>query len=99
MPSRPLDERTDVDIEGIGHLGFREVEEREATGRFAEFGAIEDPLTSPPPDLELPVEQHPIGGVGITIVHALDDEAGYRRDGNRNRLTLGRTLLRPTAMR
>ena len=32
---------TYVDVEGIGHLGFLEAEEREATSQFAEFGAIE----------------------------------------------------------
>jgi hypothetical protein len=41
VPSLPLDERTDVDVEGISHLGFLEAEEREATSHFAEFGAVE----------------------------------------------------------
>jgi hypothetical protein len=41
VPSLPLDERTDIDVEGISHLGFLEAEEREATSQFAEFGAIE----------------------------------------------------------
>jgi serine/threonine-protein kinase RsbW len=64
---------------------------------FADDGAAFDPLTSPPPDLDVPVEERTIGGVGIAIVRALVDEAEYRRDGNRNRLILGRTVLRPPA--
>jgi hypothetical protein len=99
MNATALDERTDVEIEGVGHLGFREAEEREAPGQFAESGVIEDPLASPPPDLELPVEQRPIGGVDIAVVRALVDEAEYRRDGNRNRLTSVSPCLRPPAMR
>ena len=66
---------------------------------FVDDGRPFDPLSSPPPDLDLPVEERPIGGVGIAIVRALVDEAEYRRDGNRNRLTLVRTVLRQPAMR
>ena len=66
---------------------------------FVDDGCPFDPLTSPPPDLDRPVEERLIGGVGIAIVLALVDEVDYRRDGNRNRLTLGRTLLRQPAMR
>jgi serine/threonine-protein kinase RsbW len=66
---------------------------------FVDDGCPFDPLASPPPDLDLPVEERQIGGVGIAIVRALVDEAEYRRDGNRNRLILGRTVLRQPAMR
>jgi anti-sigma regulatory factor (Ser/Thr protein kinase) len=66
---------------------------------FVDDGRPFDPLASLPPDLDVPAEERSIGGVGIAIVRALVDEAGYRRDGNRNRLTLGRTVLRRPAMR
>ena len=66
---------------------------------FVDDGCPFDPLTSPPPDLDLPAEERPIGGAGIAIVRGLVDEAGYRRDGNRNRLTLGRTVRRQLALR
>ena len=66
---------------------------------FVDDGRPFDPLASPPPDLDLPVEDRPDGGVGIAIVRALVDEAGYRRDGNRNHLTLGRTVPRQPAIR
>ena len=61
---------------------------------FVDDGRPFDPLTSPLPDLDLPAETRPIGGVGIAIVRALVDEACYRRAGNRNHLTLGRNVLR-----
>jgi anti-sigma regulatory factor (Ser/Thr protein kinase) len=66
---------------------------------FVDDGLPFDPLASPLPDLDLPVEERTMGGVGIAIVRALVDEAGYQRDGNCNRLTLGRTVLRQPAMR
>ena len=66
---------------------------------FVDDGGPFDPLANPPPDLDVPVEERSIGGVGIAIVRALVDEAEYRRDGDRNRLTLGRTVLRQPAMR
>jgi anti-sigma regulatory factor (Ser/Thr protein kinase) len=67
------------------------------TIEFVDDGRPFDPLTSSSPDLDLPAEERPIGGVGIAIVRALVDEIGYRWDGNRNRLTLGRDVVRPPA--
>ena len=64
---------------------------------FVDDGRPFDPLTSPLPDLDLPAETRPVGGVGIAIVRGLVDERAYRRDGNRNRLTLGRNVLRQPA--
>jgi anti-sigma regulatory factor (Ser/Thr protein kinase) len=64
------------------------------TIEFVDDGRPFDPLNAPPPDLDLPVEDRPIGGLGLAIVRAFADEAEYRRDGSRNRLTLHRTLRR-----
>jgi anti-sigma regulatory factor (Ser/Thr protein kinase) len=64
---------------------------------FVDDGVPFDPLQSTPPDLDQPVEERPLGGVGLAIVRALVEEAGYRRDGDRNRLTLGRKVAIPPA--
>jgi serine/threonine-protein kinase RsbW len=66
---------------------------------FVDDGRPFDPLTNAPPDLDLPAEEWPLGGVGIAIVRALVDEIGYHWDGNRNRLTLGRDVVRTPAIR
>jgi anti-sigma regulatory factor (Ser/Thr protein kinase) len=60
---------------------------------FVDDGQPFDPLTGPLPDLDLPAETRPIGGVGIAIVRALVDESSYRREGDRNCLTLSRKVL------
>ena len=65
---------------------------------FIDDGMPFDPLQSPPPDLDQPVEERQLGGVGLAIVRALVEEAGYRREGDRNRLTLGRNVGIPPAL-
>jgi len=69
------------------------------TIEFIDDGRPFDPLSKPPPDLDMPTDERPLGGVGIAIVRALVDEIGYRWDGNRNCLTLGRDVLRPPTIR
>lgn len=61
---------------------------QEVTLRFTDDGRPFDPLAATPPDLESPVEERPIGGLGIHLVLTLVDEAEYARRGGRNVLTL-----------
>ena len=42
----------------------------------------------PTPDLDAPVEQRAIGGLGLHFVRTMMDEVRYCRDGSRNRVTL-----------
>jgi len=51
-------------------------------------GIAFDPRSRPAPDLDLPIEQRPIGGLGIHIVKALSETIEYSRHGDRNRLTM-----------
>ena len=62
---------------------------------FIDDGRPFDPLTTPRADVDLPLAERAVGGIGITIVRALVDKIGYTRDGNQNHLILGRTLSRP----
>jgi serine/threonine-protein kinase RsbW len=52
-----------------------------------------DPLAVPDADTTLPLEERPIGGLGITLVRRLMDEAEYERREGRNRLRLRRRLV------
>ena len=48
-----------------------------------------DPLNdAPPPDLTSPIENRPIGGLGIHLVRTMMDEMSYRRENGRNHLAL-----------
>ena len=51
-------------------------------------GALFDPLQAPPPDLSLPLEKRPIGGLGIHLIRNLMDELSYVRRDGRNLLKL-----------
>ncbi len=47
-----------------------------------------NPLTIPPPDLKLPLEERPIGGLGIHLLLSVSDKMTYERRDNQNRLVL-----------
>jgi len=51
-----------------------------------------DPLDVPPPDLDAPMEERRIGGLGVHIVREMMDRLEYRRDGDRNVLTLSKRV-------
>ena len=56
---------------------------------IADDGRAFDPLSqAPQPDVEAALEDRPIGGLGVFLVQTLMDEAHYRREQDRNHLTL-----------
>jgi anti-sigma regulatory factor (Ser/Thr protein kinase) len=59
------------------------------TVEVADQGAEFNPLTAPPPDLTLDLENRPIGGLGIFLVKTLAPFITYRRESDWNRLTFG----------
>jgi serine/threonine-protein kinase RsbW len=67
------------------------VEDEGVSGEVADDGKPFDPLAAPKPDTTLPVEQRPIGGLGIHLVRELMDDVSYLRDGGRNRLRFSKT--------
>jgi anti-sigma regulatory factor (Ser/Thr protein kinase) len=52
-----------------------------------------DPLVeAPSPDLESPIEDRPVGGLGIHLVKSLADRLRYAREGGMNVLTVEKTI-------
>lgn len=56
-------------------------------------GPAFDPLAQSDADTTLPLEDRPIGGLGITLVRRLMDGAEYERREGRNHLKLRRRLV------
>ena len=54
----------------------------------ADDGIAFNPLDKDPPDLDLPISERPVGGLGIHIVRALTETIKYRRENDRNHLTM-----------
>ena len=55
-----------------------------------------DPTASESPDLDAPVEERPIGGLGLHIVKTFADRVVYKFEDGRNRLTLEHDLNPPS---
>ena len=53
-----------------------------------DWGIPFDPLLLPKPDVEAPLEKRKVGGLGIHLIRTIMDEVSYRRDQDRNILTL-----------
>ena len=51
-----------------------------------------DPLGVPPPDLDAPIEDRRIGGLGLHIVREMMDTIEYAREGGRNVLRLSKRV-------
>ncbi len=55
---------------------------------FVDDGAPYNPLAHVDPDTTITADKRPIGGLGILMVKRLSDEQSYRREHNRNFLTI-----------
>jgi anti-sigma regulatory factor (Ser/Thr protein kinase) len=86
------------DEEGVHsiHVTFRHIQgqiEMEFEDRGREF----NPLEIAEPDLDTPIENRQLGGLGIHLVRQMMDETKYRREGDRNILMLRKAKSSPTA--
>lgn len=53
-------------------------------------GRAFDPLQQPPPDLDAPVDERAVGGLGIFFVKEMMDTVVYRRENGANHLVFTR---------
>ena len=51
-----------------------------------------NPLELPEPDTNLPLEDRPIGGLGIHLLRKMSDRMEYERKGGKNQITLHKSL-------
>lgn len=66
-----------------------EVMMAEVTDRGRAFNPLDVP---PPADLDAPIEARRIGGLGLHLVRKMMDDLAYRREGDRNVLTLSKRV-------
>jgi serine/threonine-protein kinase RsbW len=67
--------------------------------RVEDDGRPFDPTAATAPDLNLPLEQRPVGGLGIHLVRQLVDDLAYCRERDRNVLSMRKSLRAPAAPR
>ncbi len=69
--------------------------EGEARIQVTDNGIPFDPAARTDPDLHLPVEERPIGGLGIYMMKKLSKSLRSGRDGERNVLRIAKDLTSP----
>jgi serine/threonine-protein kinase RsbW len=56
-------------------------------------GVAFDPLSLRTPDLDAPLEEREIGGLGVFLVRELMDHVAYAHTGSRNQLTMRKVVV------
>jgi serine/threonine-protein kinase RsbW len=65
--------------------------------RIEDDGTPFNPMESRRPDIDLPLEERPIGGLGILLVSRLMDEIAYERRDGKNVLTIAKRMYSDTS--
>jgi serine/threonine-protein kinase RsbW len=66
--------------------------QKEVTAVITDSGRAFDPFSVPPPDLDAPLEEREIGGLGVHLVRSLMDRLEYQRVGSKNVLTVRKRM-------
>jgi len=69
--------------------------EKEAVIQFEDTGKPYNPLEHPPPDLDKPLMEREIGGLGVFFVKKIMDQVDYMRIDNKNVLAISKKLNPP----
>ena len=59
---------------------------------FIDDGCAFDPSAGPLPNLDEPLEERPIGGLGLHLLRSLSDVVRYERRNNKNVIRLSRSI-------
>ena len=62
------------------------------TIKITDDGIPFNPLLQQLPDINLPAEERPVGGLGIFLISQIMDEMNYSRQKNQNILTLNKSI-------
>jgi anti-sigma regulatory factor (Ser/Thr protein kinase) len=79
---------------GYGDGGLHEIRLRfEIEGDLLKLEVVDDgkpfdPLQRPEVDTSVPLEKKPVGGLGIHLIRQFMDQVQYRREGDKNVLTM-----------
>jgi serine/threonine-protein kinase RsbW len=60
---------------------------------FIDDGCAFDPLAVPLPNLDEPLEERPVGGLGLHLLRSLADGIRYERRNNKNVIHLSRIVV------
>lgn len=89
-----LNTLTHGDTSGLTEIDLElESQDNALAIRLSDDGSPFNPLTdAPEPDVTLPLNERPIGGLGVYLVRTMGEELEYRRENDRNHLKL---VVRP----
>lgn len=59
---------------------------------LSDDGPAFDPLSLPTPDLDAPLEERPVGGLGVHLVREMMDGVSYHHRDGRNSLSMWKSL-------
>ena len=63
-------------------------EDREIVVEIVDDARAFNPLEAAEPDLSIPIEERPIGGLGIYLLRRVMDQLEYKREGSKNILRM-----------
>ena len=69
------------------------LEERVLTTLVWDDGEPFNPIIAQEPDVQLPIDERPVGGLGLLLVKRMMDQVEYHRIGDRNCLSLRKNLV------
>ncbi len=68
------------------------LENSSLTIKITDDGILFNPLEQKQPEINLPAEERPVGGLGIFLISQIMDKMHYSRQKNQNILTLNKSI-------